>query len=105
MGAKCYHKPMPKFLYTIIVLALLLWYLLVVFMDSNAPDSYSKILFALGVFMAAFSLTLSMVFFHIKSKKRPLQDKRKAYRDSLKLGVLVSGFVTFFLVVKTLMIK
>lgn len=96
---------MPKFLYTIIVAALLLWYLLAVFIDSNAPDSFSKILFALGIFMAAFSLTLSLVFFAIKNKKHPLHDKRVMYRESFKLGVFVSGFVTFFLVVKTLVIK
>ena len=96
---------MPKFLYTIIVAALLLWYLLAVFMDSNPPDSFSKILFALAVYMAAFSLTLSLVFFAIKNKRQPLQDKRTLYRDSLRLGVFVSGLVTFFLVVKTLVIK
>lgn len=89
---------MPKFLYTIIALAIISWVYWVNLLTQSAPDSRVKIvqfLISLGI---ALSFTLSLAVFVILIKKSPnFTNMKYLYRKSLKISVTIASGIILYL--------
>jgi len=85
---------MPKFLYTIIVLALILWIWCIRVLSTVPPDSLTNILQFLISFFMALALTLSIPAYFFFYKKAPtFTNLKQLYRRSLKWSVFLAfGF-------------
>ncbi|OGC47866.1 hypothetical protein A2886_03320 [candidate division WWE3 bacterium RIFCSPHIGHO2_01_FULL_42_13] len=86
---------MPKFLYTVLVFAALLWWALLRILVGKAPDNAWVILLFLLVLLITLTLTLSLPLYLLFHKRAPeFANLRFLYRKSLKWSVLLGFFVT-----------
>jgi hypothetical protein len=96
---------MPKFLYTVIVFTLLLWYLFVTYLDSIPPSNiFAKIGALLLLFFPA-ALTNSLILYGRKPRELKEKSPKQAYRDGIKKSLLVSLFFVILIGIKIIVIK
>ena len=86
---------MPKFLYTVLVFAALLWWALLRILVDRAPDNTWVILLFLIVLFITLTLTLSLPFYIFFHRKAPeFANLRFLYRKSLKWSSLTGFLIT-----------
>jgi len=86
---------MPKFIYTITFVSVLLWVLVVWLINHFVPDNFLIIFMFLGIIFCALSVTLSLplyVYFHKKATS--LTNLKLIYRRSIKWGVFLAIGIT-----------
>jgi hypothetical protein len=88
---------MPKFLYTVILLACGLWYWFYGIITQTSPDSTTQIVKFLVVTGFALTFTLSIpIYFLIRRKNPEFSNIRFQYRKALKwAGVISSGVIAY----------
>lgn len=92
---------MPKFLYTIILAAVLLWGLCLKILTSVKPDSFFNILLFLVPLFFALALTLSVPFYFYFFKFAPtFTNLKNLYRRSLKWSVFFALGMTIVVSLK-----
>ena len=90
---------MPKFIYTLGIIDLLLWVIIIKTMKTNPPESALIILIVLIMLYIALSLTTSLTYFVIKIKTTKITKPRERYRKVLKKSLYINLIVlTFFLI-------
>lgn len=82
---------MPKFIYTIVISAIILWGIIIKLLFSTKPDSSKNILIFLAMFFIALTLTLSIpIYFYLLNNAPTFSSLRLIYRKSLKWSLYFS---------------
>lgn len=90
---------MPKFFYTVTVIALALWAIVYRIMTTKAPNNTATILGFLLIFFFALSITVSLPIYYMLHRKAPrFTQLRDLYRKALKVGIYVGFGSVLFLV-------
>lgn len=86
---------MPKFLYTILILSVLLWWGLIKIFTTKAPDSPQIILVSVGLLFLALTLTFSIpIYFYFYKKVPNFTNLKFVYRKSFRWSGVFSLFIT-----------
>lgn len=96
----CYNQGMPKFLYTIFLLAFTLWVSWFRILLYTTPNSALNIFTFLFLFFASITITTSIIFYFFSYKKAPdFTNLRLMYRKTLKwsslTGFIITGLMGF----------
>lgn len=90
---------MPKFLYTVIFLNLILWISVILFIFKIPPNSNLLIIIFLILLFITLVHTFSLPIYFLKRKTKFLT-KREIYRVNIKYSVLVSLIIITYLFLK-----
>ena len=86
---------MPKFIYTITFVSVLLWVLVVWLINHFVPDNFLIIFMFLGIIFCALSVSLSLPLYgYFHKKATSLTNLKLIYRRSIKWGVFLAIGIT-----------
>lgn len=92
---------MPKFLYTVIIAAVIMWAVILKFMDSFEPVGVAAISVFELLLLITLTLTFSIPVFSVLYKRAPMHTNlRPLFRKSLKWAVFFASGIALAVLLK-----